>query len=185
MTHQQQALSKRRNVDPSAHRKQLGLAPVTKIMTDGGVTHLGASRAPVEGRDAVVAHGEGPKRVDALGLLELLRRRRVVVLFCLRPSSSPTTSNSSVDAGRKSVQGRVQLEPGLDLEEAAVEEGVRFVGVDGGLEDGEAVFELADAVAHVLDLFVEAVCVREDEPTEDGVEGRSPPECTQRCLPTP
>lgn len=68
----------------------------------------------------------------------------------------------------ETVDGRVQLEPRLDFEEITAQQRVRLAG-DAGLQDGEGVFELSDAVAHLCNLAVQPVRVCEDEPASSRI----------------
>ena len=109
-----------------------------------GETHLRPGRSPVERGSTVVAYSKGAKRFDICGLLLDLCGLFAQVLrdaFCCG----------------------VQLEAGLDPEEVLGEERVWFAR-HARLEDGEAVFELTDPIAHLCNLAMQAVRVREDEP---------------------
>ena len=109
-----------------------------------GGTYLRPGRSPVERGSTVVAYSKGAKRFDICGLLLDLCGLFAQVL-------------------RDAFGCRVQLEAGLDPEEVLGEERVWFAR-HARLEDGEAVFELTDPVAHLCDFAVETVRVGEDEP---------------------
>lgn len=114
----------------------------------GWRTYLAACRTTIESGGTVVAHGEGAECVNISGLF-------LVLGVCLPESLV-----------RDAFSGGVQLETRFDLEKVNGEEGV-WVARHARLQDGESVLELTDSIAHLCNLAMQAVRVREDEPVHD------------------